>query len=317
MSRRGAVRPARLRVSGPGGTLGRVPSDALTPPPDDATTPAGAPTDASAGPATGAAASVRAASVPAASVLANSGTPAGRAAARGRRRDERRPRALVLVGRGRYEDAWHDGAATAGVLQPLLAADGWDVHVHGTSPDLLADDGLVAATVGRPDLVVVSAGTGRTDAAFDGDDAAWAGFHAALGALVAGGVPLLALHAAANTFHDAPGWSGLVGGRWVDGTSWHPPIGTATFDVADPAHPVTAGLGSVEAFDERYCDLLVDPASHVLLTTRHEGRDHPVVWVAPGPARVVYDALGHDVRAWASPSRRELVRRTVAWLAGR
>ncbi|QCB95213.1 ThuA domain-containing protein [Cellulomonas shaoxiangyii] len=222
-----------------------------------------------------------------------------------------------MVGRGRYEDPWHDDAATAGALQPLLAAEGWDVHVHGTSPALLADDGLVAATVGRPDLVVVAAGTGRSDPDFDGDDAAWAAFHTALAGFVTGGVPLLALHAAANTFHDAPAWSGLVGGRWTDGTSWHPPIGTATFDVADPAHPVTAGLGPVEAFDEQYCDLAVDPGSHVLLTTRHEGRDHPVVWVAPGPARVVYDGLGHDVRSWASPSRRDLVRRTVAWLAAR
>ncbi|WP_255449045.1 ThuA domain-containing protein [Cellulomonas sp. JZ18] len=224
-------------------------------------------------------------------------------------------RALVLVGRGRYEDPWHDGAATAGVLQPLLADDGWDVRVHGTFPDLLAEDGLVAATLGRPDLVVVAAGNGRSDADFDGTDEDWAGFHAALAGLVRDGVPLLALHASANAFHDAPGWSRTIGGRWVDGTSWHPPIGTARFDVADGEHPVTAGLAGVEAFDERYCDLVVDPGARVLLTTRHEGRDHPVVWVAPGPGRVLYDALGHDVRSWQSPSRRALVRREVAWLA--
>lgn len=223
-------------------------------------------------------------------------------------------RALVLAGRGRYEDPWHDGAATAGVLQPLLADDGWDVRVHGTSPRLLDADGLVATTVGRPDLVVVAAGSGRVDPDFDGDDHAWAAFHAALAGLVAGGVPLLALHASANAFHDAPDWSRLVGGRWVDGTSWHPPIGTARFDVADAAHPVTAGLAGVEAFDEQYCDLVVDPGAHVLLTTRHEGRDHPVVWVAPGPGRVLYDALGHDVRSWRSRSRCELLRREVAWL---
>ncbi len=256
------------------------------------------------------------ATTPASSDVPGGATPSAPVAPTRRRREERRPRALVLVGRGRYEDPWHDGAATAGVLQPLLAADGWDVHVHGTSPALLADDGLVAATLGRPDLVVVTAGSGRVDPDFDGDDAAWAGFHAALTAWFADGVPLLALHAAANTFHDAPGWTQAVGGRWVDAASWHPPIGPATFDVADPGHPVTAGLGPVEAFDERYCDLVVDDGSRVLLTTRHEGRDHPVVWVAPG-GRAVYDALGHDVRSWASPSRRALVRRTVAWLGGR
>lgn len=225
-------------------------------------------------------------------------------------------RALVLVGRGRYADPWHDTAATAGRLHPLLVDAGLEPAVHGTAPGLLGPDGLATREVDRPDLLVVVAGTGRVDPGFDGDDAAWAGFHAALAGLVADGVPLLALHASANAFHDAPGWSRLLGGRWVDHVSWHPPLGPARFDVADPDHPVTAGLGAVEAVDEQYLDLDVDPAAHVLLTTRHDGVDHPVVWVAPGPGRVVYDALGHDVRSWASPGRRDLVRRTVRWLVG-
>jgi hypothetical protein len=39
-----------------------------------------------------------------------------------------------------------------------------------------------------------------------------------------------------------------------------------------------------------------------------------VVWIAPGPARVVYDGLGHDVRSYDSASRGELFRREVRWL---
>lgn len=219
------------------------------------------------------------------------------------------PDALVLVGRGRYQDPWHDDVATAQVLAATLDGVGVAARVRGTFPGALDE-----VRPGDLALVVVLAGRGRVDPDFDGTDEDWYGFHDRLAALVRAGVPLLALHQAANTFADSPHWSGLLGGRWVVGTSMHPPIGEAAFAVVDAVHPVTDGLDEVRAFDERYCDLEVDPAGRVLLTTRHEGREHPVVWVAPGPGRVLYDGLGHDMRSYDSPSRRELLRREVAWL---
>ena len=87
--------------------------------------------------------------------------------------------------------------------------------------------------------------------------------------------------------------------------------------MVDPTHPVTAGLSVVEAPDEQYLSLEVSPDVHVLVVAEHEGAPHPVVWVAPGPGRVVYDALGHDVRSYDSPSRAQLFRNEVRWLLGR
>ncbi|WP_454041472.1 ThuA domain-containing protein [Cellulosimicrobium sp. Marseille-Q8652] len=218
------------------------------------------------------------------------------------------PRALVLAGRGRHEDPWHDHAATSHVVAGLLGEQGVDAHVRSTFPDAFGD-------LGSFDLVVVNAGRGRTDPGFDGDDAAWAPAHEAVGAYAAAGGALLGLHQAANAFADAPDWATLLGGRWVPGRSWHPPQDVATFaPVGD--HPVVAGLGPVVADDERYCDLVVEPSSRVLLTARHEGTDHPVAWVSAG-ARAVYDGLGHGVESYASPSRRELLRREVDWLVDR
>ncbi|WP_432545458.1 ThuA domain-containing protein [Kineococcus sp. SYSU DK004] len=219
-------------------------------------------------------------------------------------------RALVLVGRGRYQDRWHDDAATGFRVAQVLAGSGLEVDVRGTSPGALEGvDGV--------DLLAVVAGTGRTDPQHDGDDAAWAGFHARLAQLVVEeGTPLLALHQAANTFRDAPGWVPLVGGQWIDGLSMHPPIGQAVFEpVPGEDHPVLDG--PVTAFDERYCLLQLEPGAQVLMTTRHEDVDHPVVWVSGGPGRVLYDALGHDPRSYDSPSRRELLRREADWLRGR
>jgi len=218
------------------------------------------------------------------------------------------PHALVLAGHGRYEDPWHDAAAISHRLAALLAADGVDTTVRGTFRDAL--DGI------EPDLVVVAAGRGRPDPDFDGADEDWQPFHARLGSWVASGVPVLGLHQAANTFQDSPAWGALLGGRWVDGTSWHPPHGAATFRVVDAAHPICAGLTSVTADDERYLALQMVPDAQVLLVADHEGSSHPVVWVAPGPGRVVYDALGHDVRSYDSPSRVDLLRREVRWLLG-
>lgn len=216
---------------------------------------------------------------------------------------------VVLVGRDRYGDPWHDHAATSDAVATLLRAEGHDVRLRSVFPDALDD-------LERPDLLVVNCGQGplHPDAAD-----AWRGFHDRRAALVDDGVPVLGLHQAANTFGDDPRWAQALGGRWDDDVSWHPPLGDARFRVVDATHPVTDGLGDVVAVDEQYADLLVADDAHVLLVADVTGDDgatraHPVVWVAAGPGRVVYDALGHDVRSYASTSRRALLRREVAWL---
>ncbi|GAA1289258.1 hypothetical protein GCM10009609_65640 [Pseudonocardia aurantiaca] len=218
------------------------------------------------------------------------------------------PTALILAGHGRYADPWHDTAAIALCLARAVERAGLRAEVRGTSPHALEE---VAPDVA---LLIVTAGRGRRDPDVDGDDADWAPFHERLTALIAAGTPVLALHQAANTFADNPEWATLLGGRWVPGTSMHPPIGPAVFDIADRDHPVTGGLTRIEVFDERYCHLALAPGSRVLPTARHDGVDHPVAWVAAGPQRVIYDGTGHDVRAYASPDRDLLLQRELRWL---
>ena len=53
----------------------------------------------------------------------------------------------------------------------------------------------------------------------------------------------------------------------------------------------------------------------MLLHHEHEGTEQPLVWaVEQDGARTVYDALGHDVRSFASPGRTDLLQREVRWL---
>ncbi|MEP7765463.1 ThuA domain-containing protein [Sanguibacter sp. 25GB23B1] len=230
-------------------------------------------------------------------------------------------RVLVLSGRGRYEDPWHDMAAISHRVATILAggAGERDVVVRGCFPDAARD-------LTDVDLLVVNTASGRPDAAHDGDDARWAPFHESVRAWADAGRPVLALHQAANSFADSPHWERILGGRWVDGTSMHPEIGDADFELLadEHGHPLGATLATVldgqrvSAFDERYSYLRVADDAQVLLSQRHDGVDHPVVWVNEADGlRVVYDALGHDLRSYDSPSRRALLLAEVDWLLGR
>lgn len=226
-------------------------------------------------------------------------------------------RILILAGRGRYEDPWHDHAAISHEVATLLGEAG-DVVVRSTWRDALAD-------LDDAGLLVLNSGRGRVDPDFDGNDDTWTDFHERLSGWARSGGAVLALHQAANTFADAPGFEEILGGRWIPGVSMHPPIGDATFDVV-AGHPVTSGLGGrIEAFDERYCHLTLAPESHVLVTTRGPERPgfgaddgdrvHPVAWAHTAHGgRTVYSGLGHDVRAFTSEPHRAFLRAAATWL---
>ena len=122
-------------------------------------------------------------------------------------------------------------------------------------------------------------------------------------------------HVSATSFPHMPAWERVIGGRWVGGVSMHPEIGEALIEVPDAGHPITRGLGDFTVWDERYTHLRVSDAIHPLAFHEHEGVRHPVLWThRSGPARVVYDALGHDVRSFDSPKRQLILRRSLGWL---
>jgi len=192
-------------------------------------------------------------------------------------------------------------------LEPL----GLEVAVRAFKPQ------GVVADVPDADLLVVNAGCGEFHASSDGPEEAWAEAFQVLQDHRARRRPLLALHASSNTLDGLDGWPEWLGGRWDRERSMHPPIGDARVEVTDGDHPVTAGLEPFTLHDERYSHLEVHPSSRVLLHHELEGTRQPLVWVAGGEGgRTVYDALGHDVQAFASPARVDLLQREVRWLLG-
>ncbi len=211
-------------------------------------------------------------------------------------------RIVILSGTTATDDPWHDFDATSHAVASCLSEAGWSCTVAATSAAGRAD-------IGSADLLVVNSGM-RSRPGPDGTAPA------ALLDYLASPRPVLGLHAAANSLGAVPQWAERLGVRWVEGVSMHPPIGWQRL-VPAPDTSVLRDLDEVVVYDELYIDLELLRPAQVLLAHHRRGLDHPLVmgW-EDGPRRTVYDALGHSVESYASPSRQELLRREVRWLLG-
>lgn len=145
----------------------------------------------------------------------------------------------------------------------------------------------------------------------------------ALAASVAAGKGLVGVHGA-----NILGWDGdrvaeadrpyfdLLGNRYLSHGPGHHE-GRHTIEIVGE-HPITEGLDDFELFDEYYEFEFADDDVQVLAQRhRADGEVIPVLYTRTvGDGRVVYLALGHDMRSWGEPPVRTLVRRALAWAAG-
>ncbi|NLP83306.1 ThuA domain-containing protein [Microbacterium sp. CFH 90308] len=221
----------------------------------------------------------------------------------------RMPRAVIASGAGRYADPWHPYPQTSAAIADLLRADGWDV-------DVIDDPDIALGRLADAELLVVNAGdpSRNPDAAPVVVPAAEAGLAAALDR----GIGVIATHSAVSSLRDYPDWIGTIGGEWRNGLSWHPEIGVAAVRAVAPGSIIVPA--DFTAFDERYTDLVVDPAVHVLAVHELDGTAHPLVWTNETnwgrmPVRAVVSALGHDTRAYESAELRAVLARAARWAA--
>ncbi|WP_394550782.1 hypothetical protein ACDF64_09670 [Agromyces sp. MMS24-JH15] len=224
-------------------------------------------------------------------------------------------RIVVLSGEGLHADPWHAFDATSAAIAGVLSAVG-EVEVIGTDAATAAP---AAATIIDAELLVVNA---SADLALEpGDSSALVDL---LVARHACGRAILAMHAATLAFGDDPRWAGVVGGRWVPGTSGHPQIGHAL--VQSVARETGSGAsggaappstGDFVLYDERYTALECADANDVLAVHTEDGIVHPLVWWRPpadGSGAVAYDALGHGVESFESAAHADWLRRAAAAL---
>lgn len=212
---------------------------------------------------------------------------------------------LIVSGAGQYSDPWHPFPETTARLAETLGAH------YDTTVTTDAAETLTSLRADEWDLLVLNFGSAGEEVSTDG--ACVDGIQAYL---TAGG-SLLASHIVTMAFPADPRWEEILGGRWVHGTTMHPPKGDARIRITDAPHPVTRGLADFTLHDERYSYLRVSDDAEVLATHEHDALVHPLVWahVWHG-ARVVYDGLGHDADSYDSEEHRMLVLRAAEWLVG-
>jgi type 1 glutamine amidotransferase len=137
--------------------------------------------------------------------------------------------------------------------------------------------------------------------------------------LIAGGKGLMLAHFACGAWQDWPGFRTLAGRSYDPKLRPHDPKGPFRVEIADPNHPITAGLAGFETDDELYTCLAGDRPIQVVAKSRSkvDGLDYPMAFVLNyGQGRVFHTVLGHDVKAFTNGGVPELLRRACAWTAG-
>jgi uncharacterized protein len=211
---------------------------------------------------------------------------------------------LIISGAGCYSDPWHPFADTSRRLANIIGGLGHEVTISEAVEQALAEPG-------EPDLIVVNIGNPREARPQSRIDAAERGLDRHLQR----GGALLGVHVSATSLTTMTGWSQMLGGHWVRGRTMRPQQDLATIVVHRGAHPIVHCVADFTVFDERYSYLHTNPGITVLCEHSTDSRLHPIVWAREsGPARVVYDGLGHDTRSYDSAGHVDLLRRTVGWL---
>lgn len=145
-------------------------------------------------------------------------------------------------------------------------------------------------------------------------------------AAVKGGVGLAGCHGGmCDSFRAETEYQFMTGGQWVS----HPGDNgvTYTVDIRVPDHFITTGSPNTFTVVSEQYYMHVDPAVHVLATTRFPVADGPhvrngvvdmpVVWTKwYGNGRVSYNGLGHDTTVVSQPEVIRLLERGCLWAAG-
>ena len=126
---------------------------------------------------------------------------------------------------------------------------------------------------------------------------------------------IVVLHHALLAFPEWPRWSQICG--IDDRTFGFHHDQQVPIQVADPTHPITAGLADWVLPDETYTMSSADKDSRILLTTDHTLSMRTLAWTRQfGKARVFCYQSGHDNATFVDRGFRTILHRGIRWAAG-
>jgi type 1 glutamine amidotransferase len=141
------------------------------------------------------------------------------------------------------------------------------------------------------------------------------------------GKGIVALHHSIVDYTSWPWWyEEVIGGKYFEKSEGAHAASHYKDDVpmvVRPAkgmenHPIVRGLGELVTVDECYRGMWHSPKITVLMETKNDLNDVPVVYIGPNPKmRAVYIQLGHGTYTHQYPGYRALVHNAILWAAGK
>jgi len=135
----------------------------------------------------------------------------------------------------------------------------------------------------------------------------------ALADFVKSGKSVFAFHSASVINEANTGYIDLIGARFTH----HSPYQEFPVTIVDKDHPVTKGVADFRVSDELYVLDREPKGADILATTVWEDKNQPMVYAKKyGDGKVLYNALGHDEKAFYNPAYRQLTVQGIKWLIG-
>lgn len=142
------------------------------------------------------------------------------------------------------------------------------------------------------------------------------------------GKPMLFLHHALVSYQGWDTFEKIIGGRYVQPSkeSDVPESARSTYkhdvwmdiEVADPGHPVTAGMKNFRLFDEVYGNYRVGDGVKPLLLTDHPESTRVIAWENTfNNSRIIFIQPGHDNNAYSDENYQRLLHQAIRYLAGK
>ncbi|RPI73659.1 MAG: ThuA domain-containing protein, partial [Planctomycetaceae bacterium] len=231
--------------------------------------------------------------------------------------DDRPLRVLIFAGNQAHE--WHNWKKTTPAIKSLLEKDGRITVEVSTDIEDLSKKNLRDYQVIVQNYVNWQDPTKLSDAS-----------RSAFVRFLEDGGGLILVHFSNGAWHfslpkaeaaEWPEYRKVVRRMWNHkGQSGHDAFGRFTVVPTELSHPITAGLNPFEVIDELYFrqegDLPIEPL--IQAHSKVTDADEPLAWTYTyGKGRVFQTLLGHSEQTYSTYEAREMLRRAVAWAAGR
>lgn len=214
-------------------------------------------------------------------------------------------RVLILTG---FDVPSHNWRATTPIIRDAMEKKG------GCQVTVCEDLGILeSSSLQKYDVIVLNFGFWKEPEPSEPAKKALVDF-------VKNGKGLVALHFACSAFQEWPEYHQLLGRVWKKGIGGHGPMSTFEVKIADPQHPIAAGVDNFRIKDELYARLSGDAPIHVVAEgfSDWSNKVEPLVFTHQyGKGRVVQNVLGHTVESRKMPEYQTLLVNGVLWAAGR